>query len=68
MDTSITITSSPRRYSLSRLVKFIFIKVTVWNELSCSRKRLAELPKHLLEDVGLTKEQAQIESRKPFWQ
>jgi uncharacterized protein YjiS (DUF1127 family) len=31
------------------------------------RRRLAELPDHLLKDVGLTREQARAEARRPIW-
>jgi uncharacterized protein YjiS (DUF1127 family) len=40
--------------------------------LSCADRRrqrhaLAELDDHLLRDIGLTRYQARIEARKPFW-
>lgn len=31
------------------------------------RRRLAELPDHLLEDVGLTRKTAQKEAERPLW-
>jgi uncharacterized protein YjiS (DUF1127 family) len=32
-----------------------------------NRRRLAELPGHLLEDLGLTREEAAAEARRPLW-
>jgi uncharacterized protein YjiS (DUF1127 family) len=32
------------------------------------RQALLELEDHLLDDIGLTREQAEQEARKPFWQ
>ena len=32
------------------------------------RRQLAQLDNHLLRDIGLTSDQAQAESVKPFWQ
>jgi uncharacterized protein YjiS (DUF1127 family) len=32
-----------------------------------NRRRLAELPGHLLEDLGLTREEAAAEARRPPW-
>jgi uncharacterized protein YjiS (DUF1127 family) len=32
-----------------------------------NRRRLAELPGHLLEDLGLTQEEAAAEARRPLW-
>ena len=68
MDAAITNVQRNRRSLLIGLVKVFFTKIAQWHEIYRSRKRLSEIPDHLLEDVGLTKEQAQIESRKPFWQ
>ncbi len=31
------------------------------------RRRLSQLDDHLLEDMGLTREQAEREAAKPFW-
>lgn len=33
-----------------------------------SRRRLAELDAHLLADIGISREQALMESRKAFWE
>ena len=41
--------------------------VDIWMQRSRQRKQLARLDKHLLEDIGLTKEMATKEIKKPFW-
>jgi len=37
------------------------------HERSCQRQDLHELDDHLLRDIGITREQARREIRKPFW-
>jgi uncharacterized protein YjiS (DUF1127 family) len=39
-----------------------------WIERSRQRQALAALERHLLEDIGLTPEDARREAEKPFWQ
>ena len=39
-----------------------------WLEASRSRQTLDELDEHLLRDIGLTREEARLESSKFFWQ
>lgn len=41
--------------------------VIFWRKRSKSRKELASLNDYLLADIGYTREEAQIESAKPFW-
>lgn len=38
-----------------------------WQRRHEGRRALAQLDARLLADVGLTREQAEAESRKPFW-
>lgn len=38
-----------------------------WMARSAQRKELLALPDHLLEDIGITREQAIEEANKPFW-
>ncbi len=45
----------------------LLTKIAIWNERSKQRGRLTELDSRLLEDIGLTVEQADLESSKPFW-
>ncbi len=41
--------------------------IKLWINRSCQRKQLAKLDARLLKDIGLTREQVQIEIAKPFW-
>ncbi|WP_454268944.1 DUF1127 domain-containing protein [Roseovarius sp. MBR-51] len=41
--------------------------VTKWDQHRRTRKALNGLEPHLLEDVGLTRDAAYNEARKPFW-
>lgn len=41
--------------------------VSTWLERARSRRELAELPPHLLKDIGLTEADRFVESNKPFW-
>ncbi len=59
--------TSISRNSAGIIIKNIFTKLVQWRSQSRSRKHLADLPDHLLNDVGLTKEQARRESERPFW-
>jgi len=40
----------------------------LWLERGRSRRVLATLDDHQLSDIGTTREEARIESAKPFWQ
>lgn len=42
----------------------------VWRCLQRRRQRhrLAELPDHLLKDIGVTRREARLEARRPFWE
>ena len=42
--------------------------VMTWQERASMRHHLADLSEENLSDIGLSFEQAQAESRKPFWQ
>jgi uncharacterized protein YjiS (DUF1127 family) len=42
--------------------------VAGWRARARSRRRLADLPPHLLRDIGLDREAALAESRRPFWE
>ncbi len=41
--------------------------VITWFERARTRRELAELPPHLLKDIGLTEADRFVESNKPFW-
>jgi uncharacterized protein YjiS (DUF1127 family) len=39
----------------------------VWMQRYCQRRDLSTLPSRLLKDIGITREQALREAKKPFW-
>jgi len=41
--------------------------LTQWSERRRTRRELADLPPHLLRDIGMTQEAARAEAAKPFW-
>ncbi|WP_373959131.1 DUF1127 domain-containing protein [Vibrio gigantis] len=66
---TITATSNTHHSFLSLLSgKKFYSKLKVYLQNRRTRKHLAELSDHLLEDVGITREQANEEVRRPFWQ
>ncbi|MCW9053355.1 MAG: DUF1127 domain-containing protein [Motiliproteus sp.] len=47
--------------------KALLVTVHQWLQRGKQRRALAKLEPHLLEDIGITQEQAQEEADKPFW-
>ena len=43
-------------------------RLLTWQERAAMRRRLAELDRHMLKDIGLSRSQIDAEVRKPFWQ
>ena len=39
----------------------------VWASRAQQRKELADIPNHLLADMGVTEAECQAEANKPFW-
>ena len=52
---------------LTGLPARIMDHLLIWQERAAERAHLASLDDHLLKDVGLTRAQADVEARKPFW-
>ncbi|HHP0480078.1 hypothetical protein OA39_03795 [Vibrio campbellii] len=50
-----------------RLVQYIFSKLAVWRKNYRTRRHLAELPEHLLDDIGYSESEVRKEIQKPFW-
>ncbi|MDW6001685.1 DUF1127 domain-containing protein [Vibrio mangrovi] len=48
-------------------VKNIYSLIKQWRQNAKTRRQLSELPEHLLEDIGVTPEEAHKESQKYFW-
>lgn len=41
--------------------------VSLWQTRASQRRRLSELPDHLLQDIGITRADVEQEAAKPFW-
>jgi uncharacterized protein YjiS (DUF1127 family) len=48
-------------------VQHVTLKVRGWIERSRQRRALSDLDDRQLRDIGLSREAAQAEARKPFW-
>ncbi|NOH97347.1 DUF1127 domain-containing protein [Vibrio sp. 99-70-13A1] len=53
--------------SFTTLVKKFYSYFLKWRQNSKTRKDLSELPDYLLEDIGVSKVEANKESSRPFW-
>lgn len=51
----------------SRVLARLIARLLWLYERQQQRRVLLELDDHMLADIGITREQAQIEGRKPFW-
>ncbi|KAB0290480.1 DUF1127 domain-containing protein [Vibrio fortis] len=56
------------RSTNTSMIKKFYFKVQQFRQNSKTRKHLADLPDHLLNDIGLTHTEAQQEARKAFWE
>ena len=45
----------------------VAVLVSKWQEIRRTRRALTALDDHILKDIGLTQHQAQVESRRHFW-
>jgi len=57
------ICEAPKGFSVRQTIA----KITFWTNRSRQRKQLAHLDARMLADIGITAEQAIIETAKPFW-
>lgn len=57
-----------QRSNNTSLIKKFYLKILQLRQNAKTRKHLADLPEHLLKDVGLTQHQAEREARKAFWE
>jgi len=53
-----------RFFSLKKLLNVM----TLWRQRSKMRQQLSQLPDYRLKDMGISAEQAFVESQKPFWE
>jgi uncharacterized protein YjiS (DUF1127 family) len=54
-------------FDLSRIFGKAAKTLYQWHLRAGQRRRLGELDRHALRDIGLTESQAKAEARKPFW-
>ncbi len=52
----------------AELAVTVAVVLTKWSRRQRSRRALAQLDDHLLQDVGLDRRAAHIEARRMFWQ
>lgn len=52
---------------LSRMLVRLALTVATWQMRAETRKRLIDMPPHILDDIGLDRVTAQIEASTPFW-
>ena len=68
MNTITAGSNSHQAFFSSLSVKKFYSKFRLYLQNRRTRKHLAELSDHLLEDVGITRGQANEEVRKAFWE
>ena len=59
--------ATTNRIELPPILSGLIETMAVWIVRRRQRRALAELDEHLLNDVGLSPEQARREAAKPFW-
>ena len=50
------------------VIRYSIKTVGLWSARARQRRELAALPYEFLDDIGITREEALREARKPFWQ
>lgn len=53
--------------ALARVASGLVERLLFWAERRRQRRRLSELPDHLLRDIGADRARVLIEAGKPFW-
>jgi uncharacterized protein YjiS (DUF1127 family) len=59
--------TTAKRFELPSVLRKLIETMAVWIVRRRQRQALAELDDHLLDDVGLSREQAYREAARPFW-
>ena len=57
-----------KKFYNSKVVTRYLIKIALYKHLYTSRKVLAALDDSMLEDIGITRVDAENEAARPFWQ
>ena len=52
---------------LAGLPARVLDRLLIWQERAAERAHLASLDDRILKDIGISRSQADIEARKPFW-
>ena len=53
--------------TVEHLIRRVFATLVVWSARMEQRRSLAEMDSRQLDDLGLTRDAALAEARKPFW-
>ena len=48
--------------------KALLMRVAAWQQRSAGRRELANLTERDLRDIGITRNEAEAEANKPFWE
>ncbi len=59
--------ANPARARRAKAPRGLFETVVAWQNRSAERSHLRQLDSRLLADIGMTRADAERESRKPFW-
>ncbi|PTO85378.1 DUF1127 domain-containing protein [Vibrio splendidus] len=68
MNTITATANTNHSFSSSLSIKKFYSKFRLYLQNRRTRKHLAELSDHLLEDVGITQNQVEKELKKSFWE
>ena len=63
----IRIAARPSLLSPLQLLSGLARLLAEWEHRARDRNKLAEMPDHLLKDIGISRSDAEQESRKPLW-
>lgn len=54
-------------FMMSKVVKTGAVRIMHWAEVSTQRRRLLSLSDRMLEDIGISHDQARLEGARSFW-
>ena len=67
MNTLTFTVSEPAQLQVAPLIEQLRAMVTIWVQRARQRRQLAALSASQLDDIGISREQADAEAAKPFW-
>ena len=65
---TLRLVTHPGHVNIAETLVSIKLLVRLWTQRARTRRQLANLLPHELDDIGVDEAAAQTESRKPFWQ